>query len=118
MISSTSCHIFDRAPCLKKKDVQGSIGVIESEFSIIFFFFSLRTQLKEEKNRIQREEEERRNRIEFEQFQRKFDKRRNKDRRRLDEPVATPSRRIHLYLFLAVAMAILGTVMAFVWFAQ
>lgn len=71
-------------------------------------------QLKEEKDRIQREEEERRNRIEFEQFQRKFDKRRNKDRRRLDEPSAPPSRPTRLYV-LAVVVPLVAIVMAFMW---
>lgn len=72
-------------------------------------------QLKEEKEKAAREEEEKRNRIELEQFQRKFDKRRNKDRRRPDEPSTPPSRPIHLYV-LAVAVPLLAIIMAaFMW---
>lgn len=71
-------------------------------------------QLKEEKERVQREEEERRNRIELEQFQRKFDKRRNKDRRRPDETSPPPSRPIQLYV-LAVAVPLVAIIMAFMW---
>lgn len=71
-------------------------------------------QLKEEKERVQREEEERRNRIELEQFQRKFDKRRNKDRRRPDETSAPPSRPIQLYVAV-VAGLLVAIVMGFMW---
>jgi hypothetical protein len=73
-------------------------------------------QLKEEKERVQREEEERRNRIELEQFQRKFDKRRNKDRRRPEETPAPPSRPIQFYvLVVAVPLLLVAIIMAFMW---
>lgn len=71
-------------------------------------------KLKEEKERAKREEEERVNRIELEQFQRKFDKRRNKDRRRPDETSAPPSRPIQFY-FLIVAVILVAIIMAFMW---
>lgn len=70
--------------------------------------------MKEEKKKAEREEEERRNQTELEQFQRKFDKRRNKDRRRPDETSAPPSRPIHLYA-LAVAVPLLAIIIAFMW---
>lgn len=67
---------------------------------------SFETQQKEEKERAAREEEERKNRIELEQFQRKFDRKRNKDRRRIENEPETPSRPLHLYIVAVVGLAV------------
>lgn len=69
-------------------------------------------QLKEEKERAQKEEEERRNRIELEQFQRKFDKGRNKDRRRAELPAAPPTRSVYLYILSAVVVSLVALLFA------
>jgi len=71
-------------------------------------------QLKEEKERAQREEEERRNRIELEQFQRKFEKGRSKDRRRPEVEAVAPSRPVYLYL-LGAAVPLLSAFFALWW---
>lgn len=71
-------------------------------------------QLKEEKERAQREEEERRNRIELEQFQRKFEKGRSKDRRRPEVEAVAPSRPVYLYL-LGAAIPLLSAFFALWW---
>jgi len=75
--------------------------------------FSLSSQVKAEKERVQREEEERRNRIELEQFQRKFEKRR-KDRRRDELPAVEASRPFYIKV-LIVAVSIAVALMAFLW---
>lgn len=48
-----------------------------------------------------REEEERKNRIELEQFQRKFDRKR-KDRKRVEDKPEAPSRPLYHYIGLVV----------------
>lgn len=81
-------------------------------FSHLSHSYSL--QLKEEKERAQREEEERRNRIELEQFQRKFEKGRSKDRRRPEVEAVAPSRPVYLYL-LGAAIPLLSAFFALWW---
>lgn len=70
------------------------------------------TQSKAEKERSLKVEEEKRNRIELEQFQRKFDKKRNKDRRRLDDDSTAPTARPIYFYLLAVAVPLVAIIAA------
>ena len=70
-----------------------------------------------EKERVQREEEERRNRIELEQFKRKFDKRRKDDKRRRNElPSSQPYR--PLYTNILVAVVSLAALFVALWWTN